>query len=413
MEDEMKPSRFFVLAMLFSAAMVSQAAHAVIDSNATVVKLRTSCSEGGTTLNNCFVALETISGNPLSGLQAWIDNRANAPLTVEIGPGNFKNFKCNSKDDISLKGSGPAQSILTGSGITYGLEATNCARFNVQDLTVTNNGFTLVWNGTGSSRWTNVTIQSTAAGVWADGLADNGCPIINNSNKPVHYWFNSRLLGTGMNYIAACSDNWFFGSEIMVTGPSLFLPGVASALVVGTSIGTTTATPEAHVYGSVIRVNVGLSDSYPVPTAGNTSGVIAVVATRVGEVHLHGTGIDVINTGGLGNTIAALSAYAGGSIHAHGSAYNLKKGNGATAKAVRIIKDTNTATHVHAPYQWEEHATLPVITSVDGADMAIETDCSSSGCATAGSEPHLFIYRGSFCTGANGPWWDVIAKKCR
>src|SRR4030066_187356 len=120
MEDEMKPSRFFVLAMLFSAAMVSQAAHAVIDSNATVVKLRTSCSEGGTTLNNCFVALETISGNPLSGLQAWIDNRANAPLTVEIGPGNFKNFKCNSKDDISLKGSGPAQSILTGSGITYG-----------------------------------------------------------------------------------------------------------------------------------------------------------------------------------------------------------------------------------------------------------------------------------------------------
>jgi hypothetical protein len=414
MEDVMKPSRFLVLTMFLSTVVLSPAAHAVIDADATVVKLRTSCNEGGTTLNNCFVALETIGGNPLSGLQAWVDARASnaPPLVIEIGPGTFKNFNCDNKNDISLKGSGPEVTKLSGTILSYGIQAWNCQRFNVQDLSVVSPGFAVVWNGTGSSRWTNVTVEGADLGAWVDGLDPTGCPAVTNTTKPVHYWFNSRLRGRGQNYIAYCSENWFFGSEFTVTGKSGFFTSSSSALVVGTSGASTTAKPEVHVYGSVVRVMVGTSDSYPAPTPGVTNGVIAVVASKDGEVHLHGTGIDVINTGGLGSTIAALSAYEGGSIHAHGSAYNLKKGNGTSAKVVRILADTNPATHVHAPYQWEEHTTLPVITSVTGADMAIETDCAATGCTTVGTEAHLFIYR-TACTGANGPWWDIIAKKCR
>ena len=397
----MKQSRFFFLTMFCSAVMLSQAAYAVIDNNATTVKLREACNEGpGTpTLNNCFT---TISG--ANGLEDWIENKRTTsdPLVVEIGPGTFENFNCRTKNDITLKGSGPDRSILVGGLLTYGIQAWDCERFHVQDLTVKAPGFALVWNGTGSSRWTNVTIEGGSLGSWVDGLAADGCPKVTDADKPVHYWFNSRLLGTGQNYIAKCSENWFFGSEILTTGKS---GAASSAFVVGNSGVDTTAKPEVHVYGSVVRVIVGTGDSYPVPTPGAVQGVIAVVANKDADVHLHGTGIDVINAGGLGNTIAALSAYGGGSIHANGAAYNLKKGN--NGNVVRIIKDALPATRVHAPYMWNENTTPPDVTSVTGADTAVITS------GTSDDRPHLLVYDSNCDANSSNKWYDTTDKVCR
>lgn len=117
-------------------------------------------------------------------------------------------------------------------------------------------------------------------------------------------------------------------------------------------------------------------------------------------------------------------ASTGGEIHANGAAYNLKTGG--NKKIHRLINNTTSPGHIHAPYMWEPHTTPPVnagsttnlpgnpLVSLDGSDMAIETNCAATGCGgtLTGTEPHILIYR-SACTGTNGPWWDVILKKCR
>jgi hypothetical protein len=122
---------------------------------------------------------------------------------------------------------------------------------------------------------------------------------------------------------------------------------------------------------------------------------------------MHGGGIDIISS--PANAIAALVASGGGMIHANGVAYNMSTGTGGTI--TRIIKDTNSATHVHAPYLWEEHPNPPSIVSVNGADMAVENDCSAAGCQTTGTETHLLIYNDT-CHN-NGPWFDVVTHECR
>jgi hypothetical protein len=69
-------------------------------------------------------------------------------------------------------------------------------------------------------------------------------------------------------------------------------------------------------------------------------------------------------------------------IHANGAAYNLHTGTGGTV--TRIVKDTNSATHVHAPYVWEEHPNPPNILSANGADTAVTT-------STADGHPHQLV----------------------
>ena len=417
----MKPARLLSLAMCFGAAISSQAALAVIDPGATVVKLRTSCSEGGVTLNNCFTSM---SGT--SGLQNWVDNvrtgatnNTSGPLDVEIGPGTFGGFTCN-KNNISLKGSGPAQTILLrrhlGSASRYGIESNGCSNFNVQDLTVNGNvAIAIAWNGGGSSQWTNVTVESQSS-AWAEvpgNTSDKGCQTIKKeSDRSVHYWFNSRLRGMGLTYIAVCSENWFFGSEIMATSGGTVGTSVA-ALMVNTTFGantfgaTTSVRPEVHVYGSVIRVKADPGFTYPTPnTGGNTgSGLMAVAAGRNADVHIHGTGIDLIGNE-LPNDIAALAAWDGGTIHANEAAYNLKTGAGGAV--TRILMDTNLSTAVHAPYLWgqyptPQHPSLPNITSVTGADTAVIT-------STSDGHPHLVIYDKT-CT-TQTKWYDTVDKVC-
>lgn len=409
----MKPSRFIVLTMFFSAVMLLPAAHAAIDPAAAIVKLRKSCDEGpGTpTLNNCFTTT--------TALRNWMVARpvTAGPLSVEIGPGTFSfsgsptvAFICD-RSNISLKGSGPDVTILDGSANGVGIQANaSCINFNVQDLTINGTFMAISWTGDGgSSRWTNVNVTSSVY-LWYEF----SCGV--TSNRAVHYWFNSRISSTYTSYpayAAKCSENWFYGSQIVSQGNTAI-----------SAAGSSPAKPEIHVYGSTIRVTSLPGVTYPAPNfTGVDSGLVAVIAGGNGEIHIHGTGIDVIGND-MPNDIAALMAKEGGTIHANGAAYNLSTPS--PGKIQRINNSTTSPGHVHAPYLWEPHITPPVnggstnnvpnnvLYSQDGADIAIETNCAATGCGgtLTGTEQHILIYR-TACTGANGPWWDVILKKCR
>lgn len=369
----MKSYRFFPVAALFICFFVPPAVYAVIDNNASVVKLRTTCQEGTTTLDNCFTDSGQLS-NWIHGTRSPAPSAA-APLLVEIGPGIFGQLFCGSSQassHITYKGAGMGKTkILT-------MTILNCTELSFSDMTLTGaNANYAVFLGqagtTGSNTsWINVEML--------DAWFEQSC----GSTRGKHYWFNSRIIisksSQSPGYKSSCDESWFFGSEItsIVTGNSLDSLHALQANGNG----------EIHVYGSVIRA---LNNGTGVASGTNYA---AVFATNGAEIHIHGTGIDVLSNSA--SPIVALHAASGGNIHANGAAYNLKSSGTVT----RISKDTHANTHVHAPYLWEEHSTPPNIVSANGADMAVATD---------GVQPHLLIYS-SNCT---SKWFDTSTNVCR
>jgi hypothetical protein len=364
---------------------VSAVVNNIVDNDAKVVKLRrgNGCIEGGVVLNNCF--------NSMQDLMTWLNNTrkpqgvTTAPLVVEIGAGTFTKYTCLSgQNDISFKGSGRGVTILTDgtTGITGGVEATNCSRINFQDLTIRGTFIPVYWHDGGSSTWTNVDVEGGAY-AWSETCYGEF------TSRATHYWFDSRLYGNSKAYLISCSENWFFGSQIISQGQTFTVFQETNTSII----------PELHVYGSVIRAIAAPGYSYgPPSTGGEGSGLLAVNAGKNAMVHIHGTGIDVIGNE-LPNDFAALAAGEGATIHASQSSFSLHPGP-AGGNAIRILKDNNSNTHVHASYLWEEHTTPPNIISVTGADMAVVTD---------GTQPHLLIYS-SNCT---SKWFDTSANACR
>ena len=378
----MKVIRIILAIATFCGLVFSAGASAVINPQAPVVKLRTTCQEGAVTLDNCFTNMGT--------LISWVSGTriptASSPLSVEIGPGTFSGFNLDGVGDISFRGSGPDKTTI-GREAQGAINIVNSHRLNFQDLKVTG-GFPapVYWIGGGSSTWTNVHL---AGGLYA--WTETGCNATTGRAK--HYWFSSRLTSNGKGYLAACSENWFFGSEIAVEGPGL--GGVKGLLVFGQpSFGIS---PEAHLYGSTIRVKPSPGTFFSPPTAGNEcSGVVAVCVGLNGKVHIHGTGIDVIGNE-LPNDVAALVVGDGGEIHANQSAFNMS-----TAAGGKVIRILNGGGHVHAPYLWE-HIPVAPLGSVTGADMAVVTTGTSDG------QPHLVIYS----TNCASKWYDAVDKACR
>jgi hypothetical protein len=200
-------------------------------------------------------------------------------------------------------------------------------------------------------------------------------------NVGKHYWFSSRILG---GYKVVCDESWFFGTEIS-SNPFF-------CKICGQTWTTLDVTGgEAHVYGGVIRLVVDEDSNTSKPTTG-----IAVKATGPGEVHIHGTGIDVISP--LDTNVIALQAVNGGTIHANGTAYNMSTGTGGT-----ITRILNQGGSISAPYVWKQDSIPPDIASENGADMIVDT---------SGSQPHLLIYSDN-CSGTGGPWFDVVTHACR
>ena len=372
-----KPNRFLSFLSILFCIVLSSNAFAVIDTGAAVVKLRHvnqgGCNEGGVPLNNCF--------SDLASLNSWISTRAPSssnPLLVEIGPGIFGGtFTCSSLGNITLRGSGRTNTTIgsAGAAFTAGMTLTNCTNLNVSSLKVVGTYGAIQWTGTGTTTWTDVDVVGQGRG-WYE--TDGNCA----QTQTKHYWFSSRieaqpLFSLVIPYNAYCGESWFFGSELLSSATSNW-GSVHPIVAIGKG--------EAHIYGSVLRTLV---------TGTGNATVNAAYASNGGHIHIHGTGIDIISN--VAVSIAALRADTGGVIHANGAAYNLKTAGGTVT---RIVKDLDTATHIHAPYLWEEHSNPPTIVSANGADMAVVTDAN---------QPHLLIYSAN-CT---SKWFDTSTNTCR
>ena len=373
-------SKNFVFTVLNNAS-------AMPDPDATVVYLRESCKEAGVDIPSCFLTTGAVMG--------WINarNPGFGPVAVEIGPGRFGAINCIGKNDISFNGAGPEKTRITG------VDGTNCFDIHFQDLSVEwTFPASVYWHEDGRTTWENVWINGELYG-WTETCSDT------TNVKPVHRWFSSVITGNGKTaYQASCSENWFFGSEIVASGNPF--NSSKAALLIRRNNGQTLGEPEAHVYGSVIRVIANPGDSYTSPQTTAGSGFVAVYAGAGGQVHIHGTGIDVIGND-VANDIAALVVSNGGSIHASGSSYVMQTASG--GKSIRLH---NAGGVLRAPYLWEDIlGTAPIgdLQTIDGSDMTVENVCSDASCQTA--YPHMLIYS-SACT-TDGPWFDVVTAKCR
>lgn len=389
--------RSLIYKLLLASLLItaSHATLATIDDNAAQVALRVSCTENGTTMDNCFESIPALT----SWMSVIRKPSASAPLDVQVGPGTFGRLPvtCNPANGytghIAFNGAGPRQTVFSftaGGQPPYGIvEVRNCTKMAFSNLKIEAKPIVfaygyIVWHGGGTSHWNNVVAE-----VSARGWQEQDCAATPGS----HYWFNSRIISRpvsniGKTYEATCDNTWFFGSEIVFNTDR---PGTigSDGGVNGTTYQTLIANNdrEIHVYGSNIRA---LSENGGVNGTGT---LIAATANSGSQIHIHGTGIDLITNDN--KNIVALSATSGGMIHANESAYVMKTAGGT---ATRI---SNNGGSIQAPYLWQEGATPPNVTSANGSDMAVIT-------STSDGQPHLTISSTSCASG----WYDTAANQC-
>jgi hypothetical protein len=307
---------------------------------------------------------------------------------VEIGPGTFGPIDLSNagKCWLTLRGSGRQHTIIDSQNNAISL--TNSCNLDVASLTVKSvPGFITIQvsntgDNTGVTTWTDVDVIGSGYG-WSESACDINQP------HPKHYWFNSRItVSTGFGsitrgYNAQCGEHWFFASEI--TANLTAQSGMRFALSAGGA--------EVHVYGGVIRMI-----TEPGIAFGSEGAIVvgnATDATLKSELHIHGTGIDVISKGANNITVFSVKN-AVSTLHANETAYNLQTPSGT------ITRISNNGGHVHAPYLWEHIPVSPLI-SVTGADMTTET---------VGPDINMLVYN-SQCTGSGGPWYNVALRACR
>jgi hypothetical protein len=395
---------FFAIALPLSAAATS----GTLDSAAAVVRLRTNCGSSPDNAN----CVETVAELTATGTTGWIwatrNPSASAPLLVDVGPGTFTGtFKCDgtgtSRGYVTLRGSGREQSIIKGT--TQGVKVTNCKNLSFIDLGVQADRYGVVWEGSegGSSSWSNVDIVGLGASSSPSaGWVDQNCST--QTARSIHYFHGSRIRGTitsGFDpaYVWAmfsqCSENWFFGGEIFLDLNAGSHSGQDQVILNDGGF--------LEVFGTAIRGRISGSR-----TTGGVQGI--QVSNGPGTTlpvafHSHGANIG-LTTSGASMSVVAIIAADDAMVHAPGTAYALTPGSSGSATRVLISSGTP---HVMAPFQWAADTSPPAVTSVDGEDMYVETDCNSSNCSS-GTQPHLMIYS-SACT--SSPWWDVARNACR
>ncbi|RKZ58997.1 MAG: hypothetical protein DRQ44_14160 [Gammaproteobacteria bacterium] len=386
---EKKKMKNIVCLTVLGCALYTSASNSALvpDDAAAVVNLRTSCSENSADIDNCFASIPD--------LVTWIEgtrrpNESN-PLQVNIGPGTYAGpliLQCNATNNytghISFVGSGSRQSIIEGTNYSSPIAVASCTEMNFSALQTSTTLYGgVVWSGGGNSKWVDVEINAAARGWYEPSCG---------AERGSHYWYSSKITATagftiGTSYLASCDESWFFGSEIALNVPPGQRTGEAG-VVLAYNDGI------IHVYGSVLR---SLVENNPI--SGYVSAPAAVVGnvpghdSSGGEIHIHGTGIDLISEAGV--DMVALKASDGGMIHADSTAYNMVT----TGQITRIQNDNGM---VHAPYVWAGRAEAPDVMSTTGSDTAVVTN-------TGDQQPHLVVYS------SNCPsnWYDVVTGSCR
>ena len=212
----------------------------------------------------------------------------------------------------------------------------------------------------------------------------------------MHIWRSRVLKSSGKTYETHCSESWFFGSQIIANGNGF--SGQLTAFK-ALDISSPSCTSEIHVYGGNVRTLAVAGASY-------LNNTVHAVRTVNFEVHLHGTGIDVISP--AGTNVVSLGASSNAMIHASGVGYVLQTGTGGTAKRIE-----NNGGHVHASYTWEH------VPNTDGDPATIDTnfstlngmDQTTGTTGTSDGHPHPLVYS-SACP-SNARWYDTVDKVCR
>lgn len=369
---------------------------------AKVVTVSTTCTDAsGNARDNCFTSVN----NAVAWMASTRKPNATNPLAVNIEPGNFHGnifITCDPANGYtgytSFIGSGREQSNITGpgSGSSSPLNVRNCTEMNFSNLRIAGkSGFAyggVYWFGGGNSTWSDVDIISNGR-AWIDSEC--------GASRGQHRWYSSRLhvntaFTIGVSYLAYCDETWFYGSEIVSeTAASQSLGGGAVLQAMDQGI--------IHVYGSNVRAFMYGTAFGPTPTI--------VSAGGSGEIHVHGTGIDLVSTSAVNYNV--LNVGDNGRIHANSLAYNLNVPAGATIS--RIAKSGSG--HVHAPYLWEHipdtdgnPSTVDTnFVSANGADQTIVTSGTSDG------QPHPAIYSTNCVAQTSGTsaWYDTVDKVCR
>lgn len=393
-----------------AVAGFSPFAQAVNDApaDADTVTLRVSCTEGTVEIQNCF--------NSMAAVDTWLRTvRMNSPTLVNIGPGTFGQLKCSSRN-VTLRGSGRDRTFLgAGQGLTsVGIDiSTGCSNLNVQDMTVGGNNSVYgvrISNLGATTSWTNVNVIGKAY-AWVEHGAGNGSTCTDSNKKGKHLWFSSTITAMGLGgggegsaraYTAICAQSWFWGSEI-----TAIANGVADAFALEAH------NAEIHLYGSNARLL--LASGTEASLDGRTHYLMA--AQNGSEVHIHGTGLDVIHDGtGIADMLYADST---SHFHATASGFNIH------VSGAGNVKRLAGSGRIEAPYTWGENTAAPLsstqngvgtLISRNGADRYTETDCQPNGnCSSGGTFPHDMVYLAS-CTGTaanQGPWYDMTTKACR
>ncbi len=390
--------------------------------DAAVVNLRTNCTEGGVEVINCFTTIGNVDN--------WLRNVRRAgpmkPTLVQIGPGTFGDWSCQSSN-VTLRGAGRDQTFISGAGQTQAMMISpGCTNLNVQDLTVDGSqasfwGVIVNQNATNAiTAWTNVDIVGSAYG-WLEWLYPAGtvCP----SGMGRHFFFSSRITSIGgfgltRAYTASCAASWFWGSEITAN----VVPGNS-----GNAFALHADKAEVHLYGSNARLILS-TDVTAAPLNGNgNSGTYLMAALQGSAIHIHGTGLDVVHAGTGTVDMLYADSVSNSHFHANESGFNIHVTG--TGKVNRIA---GTGI-VETPYSWGASDAPPLSTSPSGVqtlasrngmDTYIETDCpfsSTANCSAGaglpvGSQyPRLMVYRNE-CTGTGvnqGPWFDTVQRNCR
>ncbi len=388
-----KSASSICLLAVFSA---SSLAASYIDSAATVVKVRASCTQetasGPVELDNCFQGTASRPGKP--GVVPWIENtrkpNAASPLRVDIGPGNFYDITLNCDSEsgytgyIAFVGSGAKQTIITAGSSP--VSSSNCTHLSFSNFKIITSYHWPQWIGGGESRWDNMELQMGGGG-WDEPEC--------GAERGKHYWYSSKLVfGTSQDdrgYVASCDESWFFGSEIKMGSLNNSTGTTRGHALLAEGAG------EIHVYGGNIGALYGPNPAVVSPM---------IEAKDGGIIHIHGTGIDMEPYGDWDTTV--FKASNGGSIHANSSAYAIDFSSGASI--TRIALDGGT---VMAPYSWGPMTNPVDIISTTGSDTLIETDCSFTTCDDLGSIPHTLIYDTVCGVNPGGEWRDTQTGKCR
>lgn len=392
---------------------ISGNASAAVSDTAEVVTVRQDC---GTT-DNCFTDINAMSD--------WIHNTrlptTTNPLFVDVGPGTFNGFYCTAQGNITVRGSGRDNTVLTGalggSGgnrvSTTAVNIDSCTNLTFENLSIRGKNVGINWAGSGNSTYNNIELSvdgviSNTSFAWYDSCSPG-------VERSVHNFFGSSIIAKGgfynFAYYTDCAETWIYGSEVTAKG----LAG-SSNLLANKAFRLVGDNAEVQVFGSLVRSVAGSATNIS-PTVLAAQGLAAVSIQEGGTFHMHGGILTAKAAGANGDVeVASISAAGlGNTIHVIGTAFNpVAAGNGI---AYRIKDDGNA--NINSPALWLSGDTPPKgnsngdsIQSVNGADMYVETDCDASGdCDAAGTETHVMVYNSS-CT-TNGTWFNSTTGRCR